>query len=407
MIKTRFSFLYSIAISCAMLSSTFAMEFIEKATNSAGLTIIDVQDPKANEQFVQSLRQKGFALIKNPSPDIDIMGLKEEWAGFFAKSPAEKKEFSRDLSPIGLGYYPLGVERAEGATEQNFMEYYHYATGHALPKGLNDKTESYFSAMREVKIMLTRWIDQVHAAEGFVLPERIRNGGVNTQGLEITGINSVEEMAELDLHSNIVRIIHYPPVCEEIGKVVNVAHTDISALSLLFATQPGLQLLGKDGRWYDVGGDPDVLVVNAGDMLSWGTDGYLPENCEKGIKSTVHRVIRANNKPRFAFAAFFGVKPWLQILPHETAKQAFDKRVNGNLSKANAQLASGRIDSDASDMPAAAAVGDNLTAILAQTQAASNDSDVINTTTDDIEKNDLKEAGNTTISTVPDAEDMV
>ncbi|MES2608550.1 MAG: flagellin [Pseudomonadota bacterium] len=45
----------------------------------------------------------------------------------------------------------------------------------------------------------------------------------------------------------------------------------------------------------------------------------------------------------------------------------------GNLSKANAQLSSGRIDSDASDAPAAAAVGANLSsAILAQTQAASN-----------------------------------
>jgi flagellin len=45
----------------------------------------------------------------------------------------------------------------------------------------------------------------------------------------------------------------------------------------------------------------------------------------------------------------------------------------GNLSKANAQLASGRIDADASDAPAAAAVGANLSsAILAQTQAASN-----------------------------------
>jgi flagellin len=44
-----------------------------------------------------------------------------------------------------------------------------------------------------------------------------------------------------------------------------------------------------------------------------------------------------------------------------------------NLSKANAQLASGRLDSDAADAPAAAAVGANLSsAILAQTQAASN-----------------------------------
>lgn len=54
------------------------------------------------------------------------------------------------------------------------------------------------------------------------------------------------------------------------------------------------------------------------------------------------------------------------------AGRFFNQNIS-NLSKANAQLASGRIDSDASDAPAAAAVGANLSsAILAQTQAASN-----------------------------------
>lgn len=334
--KIRFSFICSIVISCAIFSNTFATDFAERhVVNSAGLPIIDTQDPDANEQFVASLRRQGFALIKNPSPGIDIRGLEKESSDFFNMTDAFKNEYHKDKSAIGLGYYPFGVERAEGATEQNFMEYYHYATGHRLPYMFSEKVEDYFAAMRVVKIMLTQWIDQVHAAEGFLLPERIRNSGINTEGKEVPGVNSVEEMAELDLHSNIVRIIHYPAVSKGIGKVVNVAHTDISALSLLFATQPGLQLLGRDGRWYDVGANPDVLVVNAGDMLMWGTDGDLPENSETGIKSTVHRVVRANKQARFAFAAFFGVKPWLQIQETLTASQAFLKRINGNLTKAD------------------------------------------------------------------------
>lgn len=327
-----------------MFQGTYAMEFAEAhVVTSAGLPIIDAQALDANEQFVASLRNQGFALIKNPSPSIDIRGLERESGDFFNMTDAFKNEYHKDKSPIGLGYYPFGVERAEGATEQNFMEYYHYATGHRLPYMFSEKVEGYFAAMRIVKIMLTQWIDQVHTKEGFLLPTRIQNGGINTEGKEVRGINSVEEMAELDLDSNIVRIIHYPAVSEDIGKVVNVAHTDISALSLLFATQPGLQLLGKDGRWYDVGANPDVLVVNAGDMLMWGTDGDRPENSVTGIKSTIHRVIRANDQPRFAFAAFFGVKPWLQIQETLTARQAFDKRINGNLTKA------GKVESVAKD----------------------------------------------------------
>lgn len=363
--KILLSFSYSIVISCAMFSGTFAAEFTEEhVVNTSGLPIIDVQNPDANKQFMASLREKGFALIQKPNTSIDILGLKEEWAAFFAKTDAEKMEHSKDLSTIGLGYYSLGVERAEGATEQNFMEYYHYATGHPLPEGLSDKTEDYFAAMRIVKIMLTKWIDEVHAEEGFILPERIRNGGINTEGAEIPGVTTVEEMAELDLHSNIVRIIHYPAVSEDIGRVVNLAHTDISALSLLFATQPGLQLLGKDELWYNVGGNPDVLVVNAGDMLMWGTNGDLQENIETGIKSTIHRVIRANDQARFAFAAFFGVKPWLQIQKTLTARQAFDKRINGNLTKAD------------------------------EVELAAKDSDTIDTTTDGVEKLTLTETSN-------------
>ena len=170
--KKQFSFLYSVIISCAVFSNTFSADFTERhAVNIAGLSIIDARNPDANEQFLSSLRSQGFALIKNPTTGIDIRGIEKECSDFFKMPDAFKNEYHKDKSPIGLGFYPLGVERAEGATEQNFMEYYHYATGHSLPSMFSEKVEDYFTAMRIVKIMLTQWIDQVHRKEGFLLPE--------------------------------------------------------------------------------------------------------------------------------------------------------------------------------------------------------------------------------------------
>ncbi|MES2252153.1 MAG: 2OG-Fe(II) oxygenase family protein [Pseudomonadota bacterium] len=332
MSKLKTALLYIIAISCTLFPVTFAAEFTEgslsaSAANSTHVSIIDLQSPDASEKFLESLRKTGFALFKNHG--IDTTSLTKDWEEFYSSSDEYKmqKYFKNDPASNALGYYPYAAERAEGAAAQNKMEYYHDAAGHELPDCISDETKSYFSDMETIKIQLSRMIDQEYAKEGFQLPERLRS----------QGIDSVEKMSQLNLHSSVVRILHYPALAEAsdcIGEVVNLEHTDISAFSLLFATEPGLQLQARDGSWHGVGGGSDILVVNAGDMLMWGTDGHLPENRETGIKSTVHRVIRFSTRARFAFAAFFGVKPWIQILPEETALHAFNKRIGGNLTAA-------------------------------------------------------------------------
>ena len=323
------SLLYSIVIMSVLFSTTFAAEFAaDTATstqNSAGLSVIDMQDPNAPALFLRSLRQTGFALFSNHG--IDTNGLKEDWQNFYNRPEADKMKshYANDPAGNGLGYYPYAAEKAEGATAQNKMEYYHDAAGHELPDCISTKTKTYFSNMEAIKILLSRWIDQEHKKEGFVLPQRLLD----------QGIDSIEKMSEPNLPANIVRILHYPASSENIGEIVNLQHTDISAFSLLFGTEPGLELQAKDGSWHGVGGNSEVLVVNAGDMLMWGTDGHLPENSATGIKSTVHRVIRANGNERYSFPAFFGVKPWIQILPDATAGEAFRKRIYGNLTKAS------------------------------------------------------------------------
>ncbi len=52
------------------------------------------------------------------------------------------------------------------------------------------------------------------------------------------------------------------------------AHTDYGITTVLYAdSEPGLQLLGSDGRWHDVIAEPGAFVINLGDLLAqWTND---------------------------------------------------------------------------------------------------------------------------------------
>ena len=85
------------------------------------------------------------------------------------------------------------------------------------------------------------------------------------------------------------------------------AHGDINLLTILpAATEPGLQVLGKDQAWHDVPCDFGLLIVNIGDMLEEASGGYYP--------STVHRVLNptgvAASKPRMHCGHFLRCRVW-------------------------------------------------------------------------------------------------
>ncbi|KAL2844375.1 Clavaminate synthase-like protein [Aspergillus pseudoustus] len=98
-----------------------------------------------------------------------------------------------------------------------------------------------------------------------------------------------------------MRMLHYPPARPEADKTQYgaSAHTDFGAITLLLQEEsPGLEVLdSRTGEWKGVPPDPDVYVVNVGDMLSfWTKDEY---------KSSVHRVINREPGDRYSIVFFF------------------------------------------------------------------------------------------------------
>ncbi|SNR66745.1 isopenicillin N synthase family dioxygenase [Puniceibacterium sediminis] len=94
-----------------------------------------------------------------------------------------------------------------------------------------------------------------------------------------------------------LRLLHYVRQKETADhQSVNMgAHTDYECLTLLHTRNKGLQVMTRDDRWIDVPVDPDVLVVNIGDMLEAWSNGLL--------RSTPHRVLNLSPE-RFSLPYF-------------------------------------------------------------------------------------------------------
>ena len=70
------------------------------------------------------------------------------------------------------------------------------------------------------------------------------------------------------------------------------------------ATEPGLQLMTREGEWIDVQTPPNVMVCDSGDMMQLLTGGQL--------RSTTHRVVNPPgdaNRSRYSMPFFCHPRP--------------------------------------------------------------------------------------------------
>ena len=93
-----------------------------------------------------------------------------------------------------------------------------------------------------------------------------------------------------------LRLIHYPFDANAEDRPGLGSHTDYECFTLLFASAPGLQVLGKDGAWFDVPLVDDTMIMNIGDMMEILSNGRYV--------ATRHRVKKVPEE-RYSFPLFF------------------------------------------------------------------------------------------------------
>lgn len=271
------------------------------------LPVVDFQSPTAAADFCQSLHDTGFGVLRNhPLEQTLVGGIYAEWLEFF-KSDA-KYAYAQD--PVKLdGYFSPSVsETAKNHTQRDLKEFFHIYPWGRYPTEVSSAAQRYYQAGSALAATLLGWVEahspaEVKARYSMPLPDML-NGSDHT----------------------LLRVLHYPPLTgsEAPGAVRAAAHGDINLLTLLpAATEPGLQVLGKDQAWHDVPCDFGLLIVNIGDMLQEASGHYYP--------STVHRVLNpvgaGAQKSRVSLPLFLHPRREVVLSERYTVGSYFEERM--------------------------------------------------------------------------------
>ncbi|EGQ7973062.1 isopenicillin N synthase family oxygenase [Vibrio parahaemolyticus] len=271
------------------------------------LETVDYLADDAAQQFVASLRETGFGVLKNhPIPQELVESIYKNWHEFFCSE--EKNDFQFNVETQD-GYFPPSVsEVAKGHKVKDIKEYFHVYPWGQIPEPLKAEILEYYECANAFAQELLGWVEEyapkdVQEKFSIALSEMINNSD-----------------------KTLLRVLHYPPMTgeEEPGAIRAAAHEDINLLTVLpAANEPGLQVMSKDGEWIDVPCDFGNLIINIGDMLQEASGGYFP--------STTHRVINPTGarqeKSRISLPLFLHPKPDTVLSERYTAHSYLMERL--------------------------------------------------------------------------------
>lgn len=269
---------------------------------------LDMQDfISGNEEkkaaFVAALKKAlettGFFFLRNHGiSHKTVSDARKVFDAFFQQLPEDirlKYEFIEEQHQ--RGYTPMRIEKGEFAKIADEKHFFQVGDDRAVNvteiPGFKQAADILFTDFREQSLALMQAI-------------------AISLGLE-------EHYFDQKEGNSIMRAIDYPPtedplvddgVASEGGNITGMCatkHTDINMITLLLAQEEGLQLWYKD-EWLPITiEDPDLIIINAGDMLQHLTGGRY--------KSGLHRVVCQRNVRRFSIPYFCHVKLDESLVP--------------------------------------------------------------------------------------------
>ncbi len=299
---------------------TMPTETAAKIEHVAGdsLALIDVRGLRMGngpefrntaDEIGQAAREVGFFRIANHGIDPLLVEATYQMAfRFFALPDAAKRRYYIGLSSNHRGYVPF-TEKGDYPDEVN-RSYEAFDLGLDLPKSDPD----YLAGNRVLGPNVWPEIPGFKETVGQYYSQISALGRLICSALELhLGLPDGAMTAKMTKPVSQLRLLHYVRSSETTDRTsVNMgAHTDYECLTLLHTRNKGLQAMTRDDRWIDVPVDPDVFVVNIGDMLEAWTNGLL--------RSTPHRVLNLS-KERFSIPYFVAanydtlIEPFPQLI---------------------------------------------------------------------------------------------
>ena len=271
---------------------------------------IDFQQSGIGQEFVRSLHETGFAVLRNhPVSQQLLETLYAGWRGFFNSDEKHDYHFDPDnYDGTQQGFHPQHVsETAIGHSAKDIKEFFHLIPEGNNPPQLATDILRYRQLAFALGKELLGWIQEYTPAD-----------------IAAEFQEPLPQMLSSD--ASLLRILHYPPLSgdEEENAVRAAAHEDINMITLLpVAEQPGLQVRDNDGNWIDVASVPGELVVNSGDMLRELTRGYFP--------STTHRVLNPGgaiaNESRISIPFFLTPRFEIRLSKDYTSGSYLEERL--------------------------------------------------------------------------------
>ncbi|HPY40492.1 MAG TPA: 2-oxoglutarate and iron-dependent oxygenase domain-containing protein, partial [Thiolinea sp.] len=191
------------------------------------LQAVDYLSPHAAAEFVESLREYGFGVLKNhPIRQESVQSIYRNWLAFFQSSEKYDYRFRSSFD----GYFPPEVsETAKGCAVRDIKEYFHfYHPWGICPETLRPELIAYRQAANALAEELLGWIETYSPPEVAILYHEPLSAMIR------------------DSDQTLLRVLHYPPFqgSEPAQALRAAAHEDINLLTVLpAANEPGLQVL--------------------------------------------------------------------------------------------------------------------------------------------------------------------
>ncbi|MBM4367875.1 MAG: isopenicillin N synthase family oxygenase [Deltaproteobacteria bacterium] len=241
--------------------------------------------PATRTEFVRELgdglEQLGFVMVTGHGVPVELLQLAYARAReVFALHPDVKARYETPTGGRQRGYTGLGVEHAKDTLVPDLKEFWHVGrdlgAGHPLHLSGDVPPNIFPAEVPAFQPAMARLFRELESFAGRLL-EAVESY------LELeTGF-----FAHLTRDGNsVLRVINYPDVGagSEPGAVRAAPHEDINLMTVLPAsTQPGLEVMTRDGRWLSVNPPPNVMICDTGDMMALLTANRLP--------ATTHRVV--------------------------------------------------------------------------------------------------------------------